>query len=156
IGSTVEAPHTTLAGYGITDGVKTSNNGSDFTSPSTVRSNLGLVIGTDVEAPHTTLAGYGITDGVKTSNNGSDFTSASTVRSNLGLVIGTDVEAPHTTLAGYGITDAQAHDTDLDCLAALTLAGMLKRIGAGTCGFAAAGTDYVSPTSGSSLLLGSS
>jgi hypothetical protein len=41
---------TTLSGYGITDGLKTTNNLSDVTTPATARTNLGLTIGTNVEA----------------------------------------------------------------------------------------------------------
>ena len=37
-----------------------------------------------------------------------------------------------TTLAGYGITDAQASNTDLSAIAALTGTGLLKRTGAST------------------------
>lgn len=53
----------------------------------------------------TTVAGYGITNALVTTNNLSDVSSALTARSNLGVAIGSNV---------------QAHDADLDALAALT------------------------------------
>jgi len=46
---------TTVAGYGITNALVTTNNLSDVNSASTARTNLGLAIGTNVEAWNTNL-----------------------------------------------------------------------------------------------------
>lgn len=51
-------------------------------------------------------------------NNLNDVANAGTARSNLGVAIGSNVEA---------------WDNDLDCLAALSSTGVIKRTGAGTC-----------------------
>lgn len=51
-------------------------------------------------------------------NNLSDVASTATARTNLGLAIGTNV---------------QAWDADLDCIAAISATGIIKRTGAGTC-----------------------
>lgn len=48
----------------------------------------------------------------------------------------------------------EAWDADLDCLAALSSTGILKKTGAGTCGIAASSTDYAPATSGSAILKG--
>lgn len=63
-------------------------------------------------------------------NNLSDLASVPAARTNLGLVIGTNVEA---------------WDADLDCLAALSSTGVIKRSGAGTC---SAGTIALSDIAG--------
>jgi hypothetical protein len=68
-------------------------------------------------------------------NNLSDLASASTARTNLGVAIGSNV---------------QAWDSDLDCIAAISATGIIKRTGAGTCSAgAAAASDLTNGTSGS-------
>jgi hypothetical protein len=66
---------TTLAGYGITDALKASNNLSDVVTPATARTNLGLG----------SIATMAATAFAAVANNLSDLLSAATARTNLGL-----------------------------------------------------------------------
>lgn len=59
----ITSPPTTIAGYGITNGVVTTNNGSDFTNFATFRSNVGLAIGSQVQAWNSNLDCYSALSG---------------------------------------------------------------------------------------------
>lgn len=80
------------------------------------RIGIGGSSGPSQSIPFTSL--QPLLGGMLAANNLSDLTNKATARTNLGVAIGTNVEA---------------WDTDLDCLAALSGTGILKRTGSGTC-----------------------
>ena len=110
---------TTLAGYGITDGLQLGTSAT-----TALAGNTALFSGAfaDLTSKPTTLAGYGITDAATLNNmaptGAVDFTGATSVDFTGATISGTSfltsvpaqsfasLTGKPTTLAGYGITDA--------------------------------------------------
>lgn len=114
--SGVTGKPTTLAGYGISDGMQSDQElvalGGLTSAANTLPYFTGS--GTASTTPFTSFARTLLDD-----------ESSSTVRSTLGLVIGTDI---------------QAHSTDLDSVAALATAGLPERLSAGSWNIRTVGT----------------
>ena len=122
--STIVSTPTTLAGYGITDAVSSSD--SRLTDARTPTAHTQAW--TTITATPTTLAGYGITDAV--SSTDARLTDARTPLAH-NQAWSTITSTP-TTLAGYGITDAAAGDHTHSALSPATASTLgTVKIGSG-------------------------
>jgi len=113
------AKATTLAGYGITDGITAAAVASGYAAKATTLAGYGITDGitaaavaSGYAAKATTLAGYGITDGITAAAVASGYAAKATTLAGYGITDGitaaavaSGYAAKATTLAGYGITD---------------------------------------------------
>jgi hypothetical protein len=127
----------TLSGDVTLDAAGVTTIGADKVTNSMLAGSIAAskLIGTDIATVGTITSGTWNGTTIAVANGGTGATNASGARTNLGLAIGSNV---------------QAWDADLDCYAALTGTGIVRRTGSGTCsaGTAVANSELATMASG--------